>query len=86
MSDVGEGAVRQLVQQTHSAGALVHQVIECKSRANALGPIELVLAVGVLLAELTSAARKRDEAQQALVDLVLQTDEPGIVRMGMVSR
>lgn len=83
---MGEGPVGQLVEVRDSAGSLVHQVVEREAGADALGAVELILAVRIVLTEFSGTARKLDKAQEALVGLVLETDEPGIVRVRVVRR
>ena len=86
MAHVDEGAVGQLVEEAYTSSSFVHKVIQSEAGTYALRPVELVLAVLVLLAELSRTSRKLDKAQQALVRLVLQTLEPRIVRVRMIRR
>ena len=86
MTDVRDWSVWELIEEANTSGSFVHEIIQGESWAHTLSAVELVLAVGVFLTEFTSASRKLDKAQQALVGLVLETNKSRVVRMGVISR
>ncbi len=86
MADVDKGSIGQLVQVRDSSSALIHEVVQGKARAHALGSVELVLTMSIFLAQFSSTSGKLDKPQQTLVHLIFQTLEPRIVRVWVVRR
>merc|ERR1711972_1203906 len=74
--------VGQHVQVTRAVRAVLHPVLELRFRARALRAEVLVLAARVLLAKLARAAGEYGETQEAVVHLVRQRQEPGVIHVG----
>ena len=79
MTHVDETSVWELIQQTDSPCALVHQIVKGEPWTHTLGSVELILAVLVLFPQLSRASRKLNEAKKTLIGLIFQALEPRIV-------
>ena len=84
VSDMRKCSVGELIKQTHTSRSFVHEVIKCEPRTHTLGSVKLVLAMGVFFTQFSGASCEGDEAEQALVCLILQPLETRIIRVWMV--
>merc|ERR550525_1100148 len=64
---------------------MLHPVLPLRFGASALSAEVLILAPGMLLAELARAAGEVGEAQHAVVELVRQRHRAGIIHVGVLS-
>mmetsp|Transcript_4752 Transcript_4752/g.4653 ORF Transcript_4752/g.4653 Transcript_4752/m.4653 type:complete len:84 (+) Transcript_4752:120-371(+) len=78
-------AIGHNVEITGTAMPVFHPVFEKELMANRLGPIVLIFASWVVLAELTSATAKLCETKLTVVPLVRLERESWVIGMGMLS-
>merc|ERR1740117_373762 len=70
LAAVHRGPVWQHVHVAGAARSVLHEVLQHRLWAHALGTVVLVLATSVLLSKLASATRERPEPQEAVVCLM----------------